>query len=252
MLGERTHSTYVGCVIGVRTHNSKCVCGVRIQSACSGFAFRVCASGANLQSSKLSKRDLRVRTCCANTDKPNSSWIGGLRCGWGGNTSCTFITFIHFIHFSDFTPSIYLYNLYTLYITHTRENGKLGAPKGNRTKVGALFWARIPLGNQTARTHARLNETKRSESISQLKSSLPNLRCIHINNSRNHNAYRGCEMFAAVKRSLLITKSIGNWEECGWEAVAQILFVVALLWHRLPWYRYRGSQPPWFLWRWLR
>ena len=38
------------------------------------------------------------------------------------------------------------------------EKGKLGAQK-----VGNLFWHRIPLGNQTARTHAR---TKLHESIS--------------------------------------------------------------------------------------
>ena len=42
-----------------------------------------------------------------------------------------------------------------------RETGKLGAQKGNMEKVGGPFWVRIPLGNQTARTHARTNETKR-------------------------------------------------------------------------------------------
>ena len=42
----------------------------------------------------------------------------------------------------------------------TKEKGKLGAPQGKRENGGAVFWVRIPLGNQTARTHAHTNETK--------------------------------------------------------------------------------------------
>ena len=43
-----------------------------------------------------------------------------------------------------------------------REKGKLAKPKGKRGKVGNLFWSRTPLSNQTARTPARTNETKRN------------------------------------------------------------------------------------------
>ena len=44
------------------------------------------------------------------------------------------------------------------------KKGKLGAAKGKRARVCALFWARVQLGNQTERTHAHTNErTKRND-----------------------------------------------------------------------------------------
>ena len=39
-----------------------------------------------------------------------------------------------------------------------REKGKLPRPKGKREKVGPLFRFRMPLGNHTARMHARTHE----------------------------------------------------------------------------------------------
>ena len=61
-----------------------------------------------------------------------------------------------------------LYTLNTLYTFYTKEKGNLkrakrekGKPKKTkREKVGNLLWFRIPLANQTARTHA-LHDTKR-------------------------------------------------------------------------------------------
>ena len=44
-----------------------------------------------------------------------------------------------------------------------REDGKLAMAKGKKEKVGARIWDRIPLGDQTARTPARTNETKRND-----------------------------------------------------------------------------------------
>ena len=76
----------------------------------------------------------------------------------------------HFIHF--------------IHIIHSREKGKFGGPKRKRKKVGKDFWDRTPLGNQTARKHARTKETKRNETISRLDSP-PNLR---LNQSDGFNA----------------------------------------------------------------
>ena len=42
-----------------------------------------------------------------------------------------------------------------------REKGKLEKAEGRREKVGGYFWVRIPPSNQTARAHARTNETRR-------------------------------------------------------------------------------------------
>ena len=46
----------------------------------------------------------------------------------------------------------------TLYTLHTSEKGKLGGLKGEREKVGGHFVYRIPLGNQSTRTHTRTHE----------------------------------------------------------------------------------------------
>ena len=52
-----------------------------------------------------------------------------------------------------------------------REKVKLGAPKGKREKVGDLLCDPIPLGIQTARTHARPHaRAARHETISWLDS----------------------------------------------------------------------------------
>ena len=82
------------------------------------------------------------------------------------------------------TVQVSLYTLYTIYILHTlctisilsasltlgkREKGI----QRETGKGGAVFWVRIPLGNQTARTQARTNETKGNDFPAGLA---PNLR----------------------------------------------------------------------------
>ena len=49
-----------------------------------------------------------------------------------------------------------------------REKGKLEKAEQKREKVGPHLWARILLGNQTARTHARTDETKRNDFLVEL------------------------------------------------------------------------------------
>ena len=44
-----------------------------------------------------------------------------------------------------------------------KEKGKVPRSTGKKEKSGALFWDQIPLGNQTARTYALANETKRKD-----------------------------------------------------------------------------------------
>ena len=65
-----------------------------------------------------------------------------------------------------------------------KEKGLLCKAKGEREKSGAHFGHRISLGNETARTHARMDETKRNErkrneTISWLDPLPPNLRFCH-------------------------------------------------------------------------
>ena len=43
------------------------------------------------------------------------------------------------------------------------EKGKFGVQKEKRRKVVPRIWVRIPQGNQTARTHARTDETERND-----------------------------------------------------------------------------------------
>jgi len=50
---------------------------------------------------------------------------------------------------------------------HTREKGKFGVPKGKRESPVPSIWARLPPGNQTARTHERNETISWSESPAQ-------------------------------------------------------------------------------------
>ena len=83
----------------------------------------------------------------------------------GGATLSTLYTLytLHTLYANTLYTLSILYTLFTSYTFYTKEKGKLLQPKGKREKVVPGIRVRIPLGNQTARTHALTNDTKRKD-----------------------------------------------------------------------------------------
>ena len=91
----------------------------------------------------------------------------------GGQHFIHFMHFMHLIHFIRFIQ--FILSLHFIYFIHhsnkgkgkvrhgKRKKGKLATAKGKQEKEGTVFWVRVPLGNQTARTHARTDDTKRND-----------------------------------------------------------------------------------------